>query len=744
MNTFNFASTIKDVQNRIVASSIKQTSNLELLKSEEAIRDLIKSYTDRFRAAEGMLTDASRYIAQSKTLINVNEFNKLFESLYIDLTSLYNELENVDKVLSLNLDRNKNYFLIIKKRIRELWQRLRLARLNIYDVNPADESFYESFYSNINIARTTSVVVDKKLGFVYLQPVVSKIHNHSYEIKKITTAVYPVENEEAGVVFTTSPLNSLSGNYSNTGTRDMLENGLWKEEVVCSDVPDMILNIGSIDNPIYRNYRGIVGIVDIEYTYSVEINRIDFDIFGEKKLSVDAILYKTNISGDWNFVQQESETESETEVSGLYYSTLRGEGFDVLGFPNVDPVSVKVLRLVFNQKNFSFINSPDTNSVNLSNQIDKDLSERRYDVLKFNASLEEELTAPVNEENKSIYSKVLQAIESTRNIEDILIKINDILVPELKSITVDFGKTAKFELGLWSIEPKYEEYASSFGNFETKPFSISDRHLIGAALTTKQFAPGSSTINWYISTGGKNIPIVESEKTFRKEPLIKFDVSKYTGLRDWPGTFCLLDFPINAIDAYKMGIFQDGQLNESVASSIVFLNSRLIYLPTVTNFTADKFVIRYPVALYDCCNLYVLQPGTDSNINNDLIFSLCSSRREALDLFIDTVTYNIGGESKKLKEGFTINNALSTLEEARTWFGIDFTKCIFIDSAFAGQLGGYTGTLFDEVLSIGITKYNTTQEDITNYLSGEIAGSSDLNLIGTIPNLVPLAAQRML
>jgi hypothetical protein len=179
-----------------------------------------------------MLTDITKYVATSKTVINVKEFNNLFESLFIDLTSLYNELDNVENVLNLNLSRNKNYFMIVKKRVRELWQRLTLARLNVYDLNPADQSFYESFYSNINIFKSSNVTIDPKLGFVHLQPHYYRTHNQSFEIKKINTHVYPVENEEAGVLITTSPLNSLSGNYSSSGTRDMLENGLWKEEVI--------------------------------------------------------------------------------------------------------------------------------------------------------------------------------------------------------------------------------------------------------------------------------------------------------------------------------------------------------------------------------------------------------------------------------------------------------------------------------------------------------------------------------
>lgn len=748
MAAFNYTSAIKNIQNRLVASTIRQTSNLELLRSEEAIRDLIRSYTDKFRAAEGMLTDISKYIAQSQTVIRVEDLNQLFSSLYIDLSSLYGDLETVDRVLTLNLARNKNYFAVLKKRLRELWQRLRLTRLNVYDLNPADESFYETFYSNINIANSSSIVIDKKLGFVTLEPTYSRTRNQAFEVKKVSTQVYPVENEEGGVLVTTSFLNNLSGNYSNAGTHDMLENGLWKEELVCSDVPDMIVNVGSSTNPIHNSYRGVVAIVDIEYVYPVELNRIDFDIFGDKSLLIDGVLYKTDSNAEWLPAEsevQDYQTENSlgvSDINTLQYQAIRGEGFDILTFPNVNPVNVKVLRIIFNQKNYSFVNSPDTQSISVDQQINKDLSERRYELLKFNANLEEELTAPVNEENKSIYSKVISAVESTRNIADILTKILDVLVPELKVSTIDFGGTAKFELGTWSIEPKYEEYSPSIGKFETKEFPIRDRHLIGASLTTSQSTPGASTINWFVSVKGKNIPIVESDKNLRKEPINPFSVSSYPKFQGWPGSFCLLDLPINPIDAFRMSIYQDGILNESISEKVVFLNTRLLYFHRVADFTTDKYVIKYPVALYNCCNMYVLQPLTGKNVDNSLTLGICSTRREILERFIETATYEEGNESKLLSENYTITNTLCAVDEAADWFTEDFNTCIFIDQALSSKIGGYTGTIFESLVTTDITKYSTTLTDISDYLSGFGVGSSALDIVGSTKNIVPISLQR--
>jgi hypothetical protein len=743
MNKFNLSSGIKDIQNRLIAASIKQTANIDLLRSEEAIKNLINSYTEKFRATEGMLTDISKYVAKSKTVINVTQFNSLFESLYIDLNALYSELESVDNVLSLNLARNKSYFLVIKKRMIELWQRLRLTRLNIYDLNPADESFYETFYSDINIAKTVNLIVDKKEGFVSLKPDSFKIHNQSFEIKNITSTVYPVENEDGGTIHTTNILNTMSGNYSNSGPRDMLQNGLWKEEVICSEIPDMIVNIQSLDDPKRKEYKGVVALVDIEYVYPVPINRLDIDIYGDKPLDVDAVLYKTSDNDSWHVALKEVDDYQLNDTEEvLQYNSVKGRAFDIISFTNIYPITVKVLRLVFNQKNFSYINSPDTKSVNLSEQINKDLSERRYDILKFNSGLEEELTTPVNEENKSIYSKVMSAVESTRNIEDILIKINDILIPELKVSTIDFGTTAKFEVGAWSIEPKYEEYSPVLGKFETKPFTIKDRHLIGASLNAKQNTPGATSINWYIGIEDKDIPILESDVFVRKELINVLDMSSYSNFSSWPGTFFLLDFPADPYESDRIVLYQDGEPISNISNRIVFLNSRLLYFPDIINFSTYRFSIKYPVSIYNCANCYVLRPRTGYDVSSDLVFSLCCTRKEILEQFIKTATYKVGNTSVLLGEHYTIGNALTTTDELQDYFTEHYTTCLFIDNSFLTTIQGYTGTIFEELIDSSQTKYSTTSTDISQYLDNIINGSSDLNIIGSFPNVVPLSTQR--
>ena len=108
MNTaFSFKSSIKTIQNNLISQNIRDVSNSDILRSEEAITTVIASYIDRFKTLGGLLFDAGNYLAQSKAIIKVNDFNDIFQSVYIDLASLYGDLDAVDNVLSLNLQRNK-------------------------------------------------------------------------------------------------------------------------------------------------------------------------------------------------------------------------------------------------------------------------------------------------------------------------------------------------------------------------------------------------------------------------------------------------------------------------------------------------------------------------------------------------------------------------------------------------------------------------------------------------------------
>jgi hypothetical protein len=750
--TFNFQSSIKNVQNNIISQNIRDVSNMELLRSEEAIDAVISSYMDRFNAIGGMLFNVGKYIAKSKTVVRSDDLNDMFENLYIDLASLYSDLELVDKVLSLNLQRNKNYFLIIKKRIRDLWNKLNLTRSFIHDASPSDESYYESFYTDISANLTRNIWIDKKSGFMYLNPLEVDIQNKSYLIKSVSSTTYPEQSDRSNIIHTTNTLNTFEDNYSNSGPKDMLANGLWKEEVLSPEIPLMIVNIGSSDVPINRNYRGIVSLVDINYNYPNEINRLDIDTYGDKAVTIDAVLYKENDSDEWKvaeFVAQDPLLTTNPSTWDVTNYSVRGRSFDLLMFNNITKIKVKQLRIVFNQEEYTFLDSASNKESSVDSKIQNDLGDRRYELIKFGSSLDENLATPINDSNTSLYNKIVTLIEETRNIEEILQEIEKVILPPVNIVEYSFENTVKFEVGSWSIEPKRERYVTKEAAFDSVGYKLNDKALISASLITSQQTPGPTTCNWYINVKNKDVPIVENNYHIRKEPIYKIDLSSYSNFSDWgPGTFILLDLPIDPYLADTIGIYTNGTYNEEIYSKISFLNSRLLYMHDITDSERANFVLRYSCALNNSVILYSLaiKPSSQESSFNKISFGIVSARKEALQSFIENVGYS-GNTSRLLKEDFVVVSSLATKSEAATWFGTDFARCIFIADEIISLIDVTSTNNYDNfsnTINLGQSKVGSTIIDANNHYAGGTGGYADLGILSAYANIAPLNITRNL
>lgn len=749
---FNYQSTIRSIQSRLISQSIRDAANLDFLRSEEALTEVIKSYQDRFRASKGMLFDASQYVVKSADIIRVEDFNEMFESLFIDLSALYNDLDLVSQIMKLNLGRNKNYFLVVKKRIRDLWNKLNLMRLLVYDENPSDESYYESFFTKINAKKLKEAVVDKKSGFLYLAPEFKRVHNISPIVKSVTSTTYPEHNDNGGVRFTTSELNTFEDNYEN-GPRDMLENGLWKDQVLCNEIPDINLDIGSNNPARNRSYKGIVSIVDIEFVYPVEINRLDFDVFGDLVTKIDAVLYKITESEAWSVANIKNPNRIPIEDDYTAKTkTVRGEAFDVISFQNIDTVRAKHLRVVFNQENYVFLDSKDISQKSVDEKIQTDLSERRYELIKFGADLDDILSKPVNDENTSLYYRILDIIESTNNIEVMLDEIDSIINPKVNVVAYSYERTAKFEIGAWSIEPKLEKYTQAVGVFDSMNYTIPDRPLTSVAITTKQTEPKSTTANWFVGIGSKNVPIIENNKIIRKEPLYPVDMRAYSIFSDWTaGAFFLLDFPVDTILYEYMYISVNGGEFKSLFDyeNVAFLNSRLIYIHNITDPFKAVYTIKYPAALRSSVNLYALKakPGIDAP--EDVTLDIVSSRYEVLKAFIQeehwTSLTEVSDDNELLTLGdmFDVTSVTSTLDEAKLWFGEDFTTALFIGTKASEYFNlDLNKSAYKKLISSGDTKTKSTYADVLAYLGGSSLGYSDFTLLGNIANVAPLSQTR--
>jgi hypothetical protein len=750
---FSFQSNIKDIQNSLISQNIRTSSNLDILTSEEAIRNVIKSYTDKFQAIGGVLIDINKYVVNSKDIIKVKDFNDLFEGIYIDLYALYSDLGLVAKVLDLNLQRNKNYFLAIKKRIKDLWNKLNLTRTYIYDSNPSDESYYESFFTDINSSYIRDLIVDKKSGYLYLNPLKTDIQNKSYQIKNITSVTYPEPSDTGGVFKTTDILNTFEDNYVD-GPRDMMQNGLWKEEYMTNDLPSMIINIGSNESPINRNYKGIVSIIDIEYSNLIEFNRLDLDLFGDKPTLIDAVLYKERVDQAWkvlNFLPEDP-LLSEQEIDDSTKYSVRGEGFDVISFYNIEKAKARYIRLVVNQENYSLLDSKSNQTVSIEDKVNKDLSERRYELVKFGSTIDGFLSSPVNSSNKSLYDKIMDIIETTSSIENILKGIEELLLPETNVVKVDFSDTYKFEIGLWSIDPKLEVYTHSKGVFNSNPYRINDRALISSSITTRQETPSGTSCNWYIDIDGKSIPVIENNKIYRKEPIVPISMSAYPNYSGWSsGCFILLDFPLEVLREDEISIYTNGKFQPSINNSISFLNSRLLYLHGIYDPYYANYTIRYPSSLYKTVNLYSLSPKTVIEGDYSLIqFGIVSSRKEILESFISNIRYyktNPTDTDRYISDDFTVVNALATIEEASDWFGTAFDKSIFISRSIISLLDTSTPDYgrFSSTIKEGESKLVSQYSDaLDHYINRTNTGFSNLSVLSSFSNLAPLSNVREL
>jgi len=744
MNNYQYNSNVSKTQNTLIAQNIKTISNLELLKSEEAIRSVIESYMDRFEAIGNVITKASKYVVESKDIIDLKLFNDLFGSIFIDLNSLYKEIESVENVLYLNLYRNKNFYLNLKKKTRELWNKLYITKVSVAN-NSKDVSFIESFYTDIAAQESSNIFIDKKNGYVSINPITTKIVNNEFEIKTAKSITYPLPGDDTGVIHSVHPLNSINTSYSS-GNKNLLKNGLWKEEIYTKDIPNMDINVGSIDVPIYRTYSGIVSIVDIEFVFPIKPNKLNFDIYGEFSTNIDGILFKNDIDEEWKIAKN------------FKGDDIEGEGFDIISFNNITNIEAKFLRIIFYQKNYTMISSSKDINDNLEEQIIKDLSENRYETIKFETYLND-LSVPNNQSNKDLYHKLLNILETNKSINNSLQKIEQILIPSLNIKYVDFDTTYKFEIGAWSIEPIINRYGIKSSNFKSLPYEINDKSLLSVSLNTIQETPNTSTCNWYINRSNIDIPILENSNNIRREPANFIKLDNLFNFKSWPGSFIALDFPMDINKTSNIKIFCNSIL---VTYNLVFLNSQLIYIHNLTKPNRSKYVIEYNVNNLDICKIYTLKLKTDYknhivpyeifvDILNNIPKMLLFNNYELALLFISKIMcrwrialgftwFDLGVLSKF----YTIEGSLTTYTECNAWLS-NYTKSIFLDSRM--NTNNENTTLYldinneylDNYINIANSKFEMGNDIITrldNYANNNI-GEDIFNIISYTYNLIP-------
>jgi len=669
--SYNIKNNITAIQNLLINESIKDTSNIQLLKSEEAVKDVLKSYSEKFNAIGGKLTDFKKHYAQSKSIIQTKQFNELFDGLYIDLKTLYEELSYVENILDINLERNKKFFNILKKRMRELWDKLYITRLNINDTSVFHESYFESFSTIYSNHRYSNIILDKKTGYIKLNPKKYVSQNKRYLIKKITSKTFPVHNSEGGVLHTTNTLNEYQYNYTD-GTRDMLENGLWKEQLFCNDIPEITYNITeNTSSPLYKSVNGIMSFIDIEYNYPVEINNIDIDVFGDNAITVLGIFIKNQSSDNWLPIHKLDYILYDSNYYDWVDNFKPISNFDIISITNIELFKAKFLRFVLSQENYTMMDSSNLITDLLSDKINNDFAERRYEIVKLDGGSDDRPAIYRSSQNDSLYSEITNIIENTRSIEETLQNILDILEPPIKLKNVNFNKTLKYEIGAWSIEPTLKKYQGT-GKFDSDGYIIRDKSLINISLKTKQEDIKHNTCNWYISHPDYNIniPILENNNKIRKEPanIIRPDYYKDKGWNT--GYFIQLDFPFDLTTIAFIKIYMNGNLINLSDLTYYVLNSTLIYIENVQDVFKNKYVIQYMPAIYESVNVYIMDKTKAYTSNDPSEYLVITPRSSLLNYFI---------HQNNKSETYRVKKSICTKMEFDLFFPNNTNLCISSD-----------------------------------------------------------------
>jgi hypothetical protein len=270
--------------------------------------------------------------------------------------------------------------------------------------------------------------------------------------------------------------------------------------------------------------------------------------------------------------------------------------------------------------------------------------------------------------------------------------------------------------------------------------------MISVSLNTKQFLPDATTCNWYIDINNKLIPIVENSNLYRKEPIKIFDHSKYLNFSGWTdigGIFVALDFPIDVFLSDNISLFTNGIYYNNFGTNIAFLNSKLIYINNIKNINNDNYIIRYPISLYNSVNLYVLCPKPNTNIDNYISLGIVSVKKEVLEAFINDIQLvngNSDGSARYLKDDFIVTNSLATIEEAKFWFGDSFNNCIFIDNNIFSLINTTINyNKYSDAINVGLSKLSSTSNNLNSYINNDQNGFSDLNILGSVSNIVPIS-----
>lgn len=701
----------ESLQRRLFLSKLENLTNTGLIKSEVEYKRYLTSVLSTLNKHNTQLFDSKDFQIKYSDFIAFKTYKESLELIYYDLFTNYTETDKIKEFLKNNLNKNKQFYKNIRERIRHYWKSLALLRANSYDVTSSTKSFIESFFNRDNNFYMENCEINDKVNTLHLTPMVRKQFNNSIDIDRINVSITPVENDQGGVFYTHTDKNSLEYNYKY-GKRDMLQNGLWKIQLLTEGIPECYLDINSKKKRFY----GITATMDIYFTGMKPINRIYIEPYGEFYTKIITIQYLKD--NTWKpFRKYDNNTGT--------YNPISGEKI-IFDFMNIECVSTNAIRIIFSQENYKTLDNYIFNQTDAFSKLIKEIQENRYDFINKIDISDKYLTKPSDPTN--LKNTTLEAINNiifeTDNFTDTENKIRELLFPSLKNIQFN-SNWRVYELGAWEINPQYMQFSDQGGTFcshieggysiEKLPFEVS--------LTTKEELPDQTFIEYYITDEKEKtfVPFMPLNQKRRKEiNRMKIYPQMYTCTSIWPDYWVLqTDFPIQEDMIPYTNIYINGSkmnLDTNWKTKVCFYNSRTIYIMGYKYNPKDTVVIEYYPDKLNTVEVWCLKPnntdlskvphdynwdpifpdGKDPGMHLDhgMLFATKEAAMEFLFLFDDKIeSFPVEGflpvlkGSKNMQISYTPILTYCNFNEFKLWF-LNGQRSRFYDYYFADPYKG--------------------------------------------------------
>lgn len=666
-----------------------------VVKSETEYRNLIQETLKSIDANSTRLTNASKYIVKTDNTVSSLMLNSLFTDLESDMRILHKELDDIHSVIDITLERNKLFYRRIKNRIASIWKEIQYFRENSFNIESSTYTFFESF-SEDSVMSLTNLSVDKKTGTLIITPAYINTFSDSADIASVDMTLYPAANKDGGLIETTDPRNTFDYNYTK-GDRTLLSNGLWKVQMLASDIPEIILDI--FGRGTNKSYRGLIAQIDITFNTQKLINEINIDPYGDFTSTVLGLMYKTTNDDIWHNVVDEND------------NVISGSDVDWIVLRNFVPVTAKILRIIYFQPNYQIVSRLMSQTDTMVDKMVQALIEQRFEKINYQYKSKDMFPKFDKSQEADLYDEVMNIIDEGGTINSLERQITNLLIPQPINIAADIRNWKLFNMGAWAIDIQNIGYSSqSIGVYishdirdKTSGFKINNGCPTYARLYTKENQPSASSIEWslLIDTDGTNyteVPIISNNEIIRNEA-IKF--APMTSLQYADSTYRTntdsgkiknlynvfkLDFPIHPAYQNNIIFLENGKETSAYnRPEFEFYNSTELYVSNIDMSNGSVYSLKYVPSVLDTVKCWILIPNKKSTSSKIDFGSACvfATEQAAMDVAstladptMTSAEFSIANNSRS----YTVAFQLCTRKEYDVWFR-GGTINMFIDSS---------------------------------------------------------------